>query len=68
MSVLTEFTFSSTDKTQLNMYKYVPPEKEWAKAQQRIIRKELRKAIRKASPVYACVEDNCERYYSDDEM
>lgn len=48
------------------MCKYVPPEKEWAKAQQRIIRKELRKAIRKASPVYACVEDNYERYFDDE--
>lgn len=54
--------------THRKKYEYIPPEKRVGKKeQQRIMRREIRKAMRKASPLYALVEDNCERYF-DDEM
>lgn len=49
--------------THRKKYEYIPPEKRVGrKEQQRMMRRELRKAMRKASPFYAWVEDNCERY------
>lgn len=55
--------------THRKKYKYIPPKERVSKKdQERIMCRELRKAMRKASPFYAWVEDNCERYYSDDEM
>lgn len=54
--------------THRKKYEYIPPEKRVGKKeQQRIMRSELRKAMRKASPLYACVEDNC-KVYLDDEV
>lgn len=54
--------------THRKKYEYIPPEKRVGKKEQeRIIRRELHKAMRKVSPFCAWVEDNCERY-SDEEM
>lgn len=40
--------------------------KGWAKEQERILRIELCKVMRKASPFYAWVEDNYGRYLDDE--
>ena len=49
--------------THRKKYEYIPPEKRVGKKeQQRIMRRELRNAMRKASPFYDWVEDNCEGY------
>lgn len=54
--------------THRKKYEYIPPEKRVGKKEQkRIMRREIRKAMRKASPLYAWVEDNCERYSDDEE-
>lgn len=54
--------------TRRKKYEYIPPEKRVGKKeQQRIMRRELHKAMRKASPFYAWIEDNCKGYL-DDEM
>lgn len=47
-------------------YEYIPPEQRIGKKeQQRIKRRELHKAMRKASPFYAWVQDNCGGYLYD---
>ena len=46
-------------RTHRKKYEYIPPEKRVGKKeQQRIMRRELRKAMRKASPFYAWAQDN----------
>lgn len=53
--------------THRKKYKYIPPEKRVGKKEQeRIMRRALRKAMRKTSPLYAWAEDNCEWYLDDD--
>lgn len=44
-------------------YKYIPPEKRIGKKEQeRIINRELHKAMRKSSPFFAWVQDNFGEY------
>lgn len=47
-------------------YEYIPPEQRIGeKEQQRIKRRELNKTMRKVSPFFAWVQDNCGGYLSD---
>lgn len=47
-------------------YEYIPPEQRIGKKeQQRIKRRELNKTMRKVSPFFARVQDNCGGYLSD---
>lgn len=47
-------------------YEYIPLEQRIGKKeQQRIKRRELNKAMRKVSPFFAWVQDNCGGYLSD---
>lgn len=44
-------------------YEYIPPEQRVGKKErQRIKRRELHKAMRKVSPFFAWVQDNCGEY------
>lgn len=53
--------------THRKKYEYIPPEQRIGKKEQeRILRIELRKVMRKASPFYAWVKDNYGRYLDDE--